>query len=74
MIEILAVLGAPIAGAALLASIGEREHAAEINVGVCLVTFVAAVALTVRVIADGPLLARRQALLRRSRSTCSWSR
>ncbi len=40
----------------LLALIGGRERAAEINVGVCLVTFVAAVALTVRVIGEGPLL------------------
>jgi len=56
MIEILVILGAPIAGAALLASIGEREYAADINVGICVITFIAAVALTVRVIAEGPLL------------------
>ena len=36
MMEILAVLGAPIAGALLLALIGGRERAAEANVGVCL--------------------------------------
>ena len=56
MIEILVILGAPIAGAALLASIGAGKHAAEINVGTCLVTFIAAVALAVRVVAEGPLL------------------
>ncbi|MFI4953352.1 MAG: hydrogenase 4 subunit F, partial [Burkholderiales bacterium] len=56
MIEIFAVLGAPIAGAVLLASIGEREHAPAVNVAVCLVTFVAAAALTARVIGEGPLL------------------
>jgi hydrogenase-4 component F len=56
MIEILAVLGAPVLGAVLLASIGEREYAPEINVGVCLVTFVAAMALTARVIGEGSLL------------------
>ena len=56
MIEILVMLGAPIAGAALLASIGAGKHAAEINVGTCLVTFIAAVALAVRVVAEGPLL------------------
>ncbi len=56
MIEILVILGAPIAGAALLASIGAGKHAAEINVGTCLVTFIAAVALALRVVAEGPLL------------------
>src|SRR6185312_1279440 len=56
MIEILAVLGVPVAGAALLALVGGRERAAEINVGVCLITFAGAVALTVRVIGEGPLL------------------
>ena len=56
MIEIFAILGAPLAGAMLLASIGEREHAPEVNVGVCVVTFIAAAALTVRVIGEGPLL------------------
>ena len=56
MIEILAVLGFPLAGAALLALIGERRQAPAVNVAVSCLTFVAAVALTVRVIVDGPLL------------------
>ncbi len=56
MIEILAVLGLPITGALLLAIIGERDHAPAVNVGVCALTLVAAIALTVRVITDGPLL------------------
>ncbi|HVN33908.1 MAG TPA: hydrogenase 4 subunit F [Casimicrobiaceae bacterium] len=56
MIEILAVLGTPLAGAALLALLGERDFAATINVGVSFVTMLAAAALTVRVLVDGPLL------------------
>jgi len=56
VIEILAVLGFPIAGALLLAVIGERGHAPAVNVGVCALTLMAATALTVRVITDGPLL------------------
>jgi len=56
VIEILAVLGFPIAGALLLAVIGEREHAPAVNVGVCALTLMAATGLTVRVITDGPLL------------------
>ena len=56
MIEIIAVLGFPLAGAALLAIIGERDIAPVVNVSVSLLTLVSAVALTVRVIVDGPLL------------------
>jgi len=56
VIEILAVLGLPLVGAALLAAIGEQEAAPKVNVAVSLLTFLAAVALTVRVIVDGPLL------------------
>jgi hydrogenase-4 component F len=56
MIEIVAVLGAPLVGAALLAVLGGRSFAATINVSASFVTLVAAVALTVRVLVDGPLL------------------
>ena len=56
VIEILAVLGIPIAGALALAVIGERREAPAVNVASSLLTFIAAGALTVRVIADGPLL------------------
>ncbi|OLE19390.1 MAG: hydrogenase 4 subunit F [Betaproteobacteria bacterium 13_1_20CM_3_63_8] len=54
--EILAVLGVPVAGALVLATIGHRDQAAMVNVCVCLATFLSAVALTVRVISHGPLL------------------
>ena len=56
MIEILAVLGFPFVGAALLAMIGERRVAGDVNVAVSFLTFAAAVALTARVIVDGPQL------------------
>jgi len=56
MIEILTVLGTPLVGAALLALLGERGFAATINVAVSFVTLLAAAALTVRVLVDGPLL------------------
>jgi hydrogenase-4 component F len=56
VIEILAVLGFPIAGALVLAAIGHRGRAATVNVVICLATFLSAVALTVRVISYGPLL------------------
>jgi hydrogenase-4 component F len=56
MIELLAVLGFPLLGAAMLALVGERAHAPLVNVGASFCTFAAAVALTVRVATDGPLL------------------
>ena len=56
MIEILAVLGFPLAGAALLALVGERRIAPRVNVAMSLLTLLAATALTARVIADGPML------------------
>ncbi len=56
MIEVLAVLGLPLVGAATLAIVGERDEAPVVNVAVSLFTFLAAVALTARVIVDGPLL------------------
>ena len=56
MIEILVILGFPVAGALVLAAVGHRDQASTVNVVVCLATFLSAVALTVRVISDGPLL------------------
>jgi hydrogenase-4 component F len=55
--ELLLVLGIPLAGAALLAAAGHRGRAPEVNVLMSLLTFAAAASLTTRVIADGPLLA-----------------
>jgi hydrogenase-4 component F len=56
VIEILIVLGFPVAGALVLAAVGHRDQASTVNVIVCLATFLSAVALTVRVISHGPLL------------------
>jgi hydrogenase-4 component F len=56
VIEILVVLGFPVAGALVLAAVGHRDQAATVNVIICLATFLSAVALTVRVISHGPLL------------------
>jgi len=55
--EILAVLGIPLVGGALLALVGHRRAAAELNVALSIATFVAAAALTTRVVRDGPLFA-----------------
>jgi hydrogenase-4 component F len=56
VIEILLLLGIPLAGGVVLAVIGERDAAPGVNVAASLLTFLAAAALTVRVFAEGPLL------------------
>ncbi len=56
MIEIVFVLALPVLGAAVLAVIGHRAYAPAVNVAVSLGTFLAACALTLRVIEGGPLL------------------
>ena len=57
MIEIVLVLALPVVGAAILALVGHRPYAAAVNVAASFCTFLAAAALTVRVIETGPLLA-----------------
>ena len=57
MIAIVAVLVLPLLGAAALAFIGERPYAARVNVLASLATFLAASALTVDVIVNGPMVA-----------------
>jgi hydrogenase-4 component F len=56
VIEALAVLGIPLAGALLLAVIGERAAASRVNVAISLLTWLASLALSIKVIRDGPLL------------------
>ena len=56
MIETLAVLALPLAGAGVLAAIGERAWASRVNVAASLLTWLASIALTGRVIAEGPML------------------
>ena len=50
MVEIIAVLGLPLVGALALALVGERRVAPLINVGASLLTWLASIALTARVI------------------------
>ena len=57
MSVLLLVLGIPLLGSVVLAFVGHRDFAREINVAFSLVTFVAACLLTVQVIAEGPLFA-----------------
>ncbi len=52
----IALLGIPLVGGLVLALIGEREHAPAVNVASSFLTFLAAAALTARVITDGPFL------------------
>lgn len=54
--ELLVLLGIPLLGALLLAFLGERKWAPELNVVASLATFVAGCTLTARVISDGPML------------------
>jgi hydrogenase-4 component F len=54
-LEIMLVLGIPLLGAALLALVGARRYAAELNVAVSLATLFAAAALVVRIIQSGPM-------------------
>jgi hydrogenase-4 component F len=56
MVETISVLVLPLSGALLLAAIGERAWASRVNVAVSLLTWLASIALTVRVITDGPML------------------
>src|SRR5690242_19235949 len=54
--EFLLLLGFPVAGALILGLLGARRWAPELNVGFSLGTFLAACALTARVVADGNLI------------------
>jgi hydrogenase-4 component F len=53
----LALLLAPLAGAAVLGLVGHRRYAAELNVAFSLATFAAAARLVARVIEEGPFTA-----------------
>ena len=58
--EFAALLVTPLAGALLLAVWGARPRAAELNVALSFLTFLAAAALTARVISEGNLTAARE--------------
>lgn len=55
--EILWVLAIPLIGGLLLALFGCRQFAPELNSAMSLGTFIASIALTVRVVTDGPITA-----------------
>ena len=55
--EVALVLGVPLLGGLLLALVGHRRWAPELNALMSLATFGAAALLTARVIADGPMVA-----------------
>ena len=55
--EILWLLGTPLFGGILLAITGCRRFAPEVNALMSFATFIAAAALTVRIINDGPMTA-----------------
>lgn len=50
------LLAFPLAGGVVLALVGHRDHARDVNVAISLCTFVAACVLTVQIIEDGPML------------------
>jgi len=54
-LEMLLLLASPLAGGAVLALLGHRQYAAEINTAFSILTFGAAASLVARVIAEGPL-------------------
>ena len=56
----LLLIGSPLCGALLLGFYGARRWAADLNVGVSLVTFLAACTLTAQVVSEGPLLVGRE--------------
>ncbi len=58
--EFLLLLGAPMLGALLLVVLGAHRRAPDLNVGCSLLTFLAACALTARVISQGDLLVARE--------------
>jgi hydrogenase-4 component F len=55
-VELWLVLGMPLVGTFVLATLGARRYAPEVNVGVSLATLLAASLLVVRIIRNGPLL------------------
>ena len=61
MEALLFVLGIPLAGSIVLAFTGHRDFARDVNVGFSLATFLAACALTARIVSSGPLLALNEA-------------
>jgi len=57
---LLALLGIPLAGSAVLGLVGHRGAAATVNIGFSLATLAASAVLTAQIVAGGPLLALNQ--------------
>ena len=55
MTALFVILAIPLVGGAVLAFVGDRPYARDVNVGFSLGTLLAAAVLTARVVADGPL-------------------
>ena len=72
--DLLLVLGIPLLGALLLALLGARRCAAELNVGVSLATLSPPRCWRCVSSDDGPMLLVRTSSSSSIRSTCSWSR
>jgi len=60
MEALLALLGIPLAGAAVLGLVGHRDGAAAVNIGFSAATFVASAVLTAQIVAGGPILVLQQ--------------
>lgn len=60
MIALALLLASPLLGGAVLALMGHRDNARDVNVGFSLGTFAAACALTVQVVENGPMLLWQQ--------------
>src|SRR5277367_3308911 len=58
--EFVVLLGTPLLGAVILGVFGGKRWAPELNVGFSLITFLAACALTSRIVAHGNLLVARE--------------
>jgi len=50
------VLATPLIGGVVLALVGHRDNARDVNVAFSLGTFIAACVLTVQIVRDGPML------------------
>ena len=55
--EIALVLGIPLLGGLVLALVGHKRWAPEVNAAMSFATFCAAALLTAKVVADGPMVA-----------------
>ncbi|HEV2325773.1 MAG TPA: hydrogenase 4 subunit F [Terracidiphilus sp.] len=58
--ELLLVLGLPLAGTFTLAILGARRYAAEVNIGISLATLLGASFLVAQIVRNGPLLVWRE--------------